>query len=193
MAMNRRSRLSIVLLVAAAAGIAALVLLTRPSASVQAARITGPTEAAVRASSSEASAAVAAAAPDPGLAEAVGKARIVDGVVMAPDRIQRRIDALNASLDTCLLAHGARRVPLEGRGWSYDDPTGVAYDACGTELAESNAYPETAEYRAAIPTMHRTATAWWSCLAAAGIDGGDPALLRSAPALACAVTANAAA
>jgi hypothetical protein len=83
--------------------------------------------------------------------------------------VQAKIDRLNDDLDSCLLAHGARRVALAGGGWTYTDPGGRPSAACAAVQARVNAYADSPDVRAAAAAVMPAVEAYARCLEAHGV------------------------
>lgn len=83
--------------------------------------------------------------------------------------VQAKIDRLNSQLDRCLLAHGAKRVPLGGGGWRYTDPGGRPSAACTAVEHRVRAFAKSPQMRAAVAAITPAGGAFARCLEVHGV------------------------
>ena len=108
------------------------------------------------------------AAFEAGLSLAPG-ASWVHGKLQDPPAIAAQMASLNGALDVCLTSHGAPRVPIAGRGWTYNDPNGVAKAACKSEQAADETFFDGPEMAGVKQGVEPLMDAFWSCMDRTGV------------------------
>ena len=121
------------------------------------------------------------------------------GKLRFPPGIAGRIDSLNQALDSCYLAHGATKVPLQNGGWTYADAKGAAAAACSSQQDAVNGFANGPVMQGAAAGAAPLVHAFYTCLGrSSGVpktddvqfDSSSPAYRAAADR--CSASANAA-
>jgi hypothetical protein len=128
-----------------------------------------------------------------------GGSHIDHGKLVLPRRVAAEMGRLNAALDACYIANGARRVELGGNAFAYAQ-AGRAETVCQPQQDAVNAFADGPEMRAATHAAEPLLKAFWNCMLRSGAlpqDTEEAAVDQSSPTLRaatdkCSAEANAA-
>lgn len=93
-----------------------------------------------------------------------GGPAIVDGVVQLPLPVRREAEALERRLETCMNVNGAKKIPVDIHGFTFDDPNGSASKACSGVLNALDAFQKSPAFRAADSATEPIARSLAACI-----------------------------